>query len=256
MSDPPLILITASAQKSGAEFADRSLSLSNRYAASIVSAGGVPWAAPSLPSAELARTMVRRADGVLLTGGDDIQPGLYAKRVAPRLSKTVSWTDPPRDLFELELIAEVFHQRKPLLAICRGLQMLNVSLGGTLLIDIASQVAGALNHRRMDKKDKIVHDVELTPGSLLATITGETVIGVNSSHHQAAGRVAGLLSVTARSADGVIEGLELAPSVRDRLPFLLAVQFHPERLSASHRPHRALFESFVAACALKGQESL
>jgi putative glutamine amidotransferase len=256
MTSAPLILITASAQRSGAEFADRSLSLSTRYAASIVAAGGIPWAAPSLPSDGLVRAMVRRADGVLLTGGDDVQPELYVRQLAPKLKKTLSLPDPPRDLFELELIAEVFRQRKPLLAICRGLQMLNVSLGGTLLVDIASQVTGALNHTRLDQKDKIVHDVELTPGSLLARITGETVIGVNSSHHQAAGRVAGLLSVTARSADGVIEALELAPGAREQLPFLLAVQFHPERLSAAHRPHRALFESFVGACALQVQESL
>jgi putative glutamine amidotransferase len=248
----PVILVTASLQQAGEEFGDGSLSLSSAYTRSIAEAGGLPWVAPNLPGLEVAAEMVRRVQGVMLTGGADLQPSLYARRLPPKLRRTVSPPEPERDLFERQVIAEVFRQRKPLLAICRGLQMLNVSLGGTLLTDIASQVPEALNHQRLDQKDKIVHDVELTAGSLIATIAGEPVIGVNSSHHQAAGRVADGLQVTARSADGIIEGLELAPPGRDRFPFLLAVQFHPERLSARDRSHRALFESFVAACALVG----
>ncbi len=252
MSDAPLILITSSSQPRGAEFSDTSLSLSANYCRAVAAAGGLPWVAPNIPSPDLAANMVARADGVLLTGGDDLETGLYAEKLEPRLRRTVSQPDRERDLFELELVAEVLRQHKPLLAICRGLQVLNVALGGTLLVDIASQCPGALNHRRMDKKDQMVHEVDIEPGSLLARLTGTTHLGVNSSHHQAAGRVAGPLKVTARSADGVVEGLEVGPGARDRMPFLLAVQFHPERLSASSQEHQALFEGFVGFCVRKG----
>jgi putative glutamine amidotransferase len=249
MKNAPLVLMTTSLQKAGEEFGDQSVSVSNQYVRAVAAAGGIPWVAPNLPSPALAQQMVARADGVMLTGGADVAPELYAPRLAQALRKTVSAPELERDLFELQVIAEVFRQRKPLLAICRGLQILNVALGGTLLVDIKSQVKQPLNHQRLDQKDKIVHDVELTPGSMIARITGVRVLGVNSSHHQAVGRVAGALRVTARSADGMIEGLELGAG-RNGRPFLLAVQFHPERLSARHRLHQALFDSFVGACAL------
>src|SRR5439155_18638898 len=103
----------------------------------------------------------RRCDGVMLTGGDDVQPKLYANRIPPKLRRTVGAADPARDLSELGLIRELFRQRKPLLAICRGQQMLSVALGGALIVDIARQVPGALDHSRLDRKDKIVHKVAL-----------------------------------------------------------------------------------------------
>jgi putative glutamine amidotransferase len=254
MAKAPLILITTSTQRAGAEFSDPSLSLSANYTRAIAGAGGLPWTAPSIPSPALVAEMVARADGVVLTGGEDVRAKLYRERLSGRLRRTLSPPESDRDLFELQVIAEVFRQRRPLLAICRGLQILNVALGGTLLVDIPWQVPGALNHRRLDLKDQIVHDVALTPGSLLSKLTGRTRVGVNSSHHQAAGRIAGLLKVTAQSADGIVEGLELRPGAVQKMPFLLAVQFHPERLT-QRREHRVLFESFVAACAKREEDS-
>src|SRR6185503_7594967 len=124
-------------------------------------------------------------DGVLLTGGDDLQPQIYRKNLSDDLARTVHAANPDRDLFELMLVDEVFRQRKPLLAICRGHQVLNVALGGTLIVDIAAEVPKALNHSRTDKKDKIVHEAKVEAGSLLAQTTGTTTLGVNSSHHQA-----------------------------------------------------------------------
>jgi putative glutamine amidotransferase len=244
----PLILLTASTQSQGAEFSDHSLSLSANYSKAVAAAGGVPVAAPNLPSAALAGEMVARADGVLLTGGDDIQTFIYQPDLPEDLKKTTSPPEPARDLFELMVIGEVFRQRKPLFAICRGLQLLNVALGGTMLVDIASQRPGAINHRRMDMKDQIVHSVEVTPVSLLASLTGGGSLEVNSSHHQAADKIAGMLKVTAQSADGIVECLEMRPGVENPPPFLLAVQFHPERLAVRHAAHRALFEGFVRAC--------
>ena len=245
----PLILISASTEKRGVEFEDLSMSLSMNYPLAIQAAGAVPWIAPCLPDREFVAESVRRCGGVMLTGGDDVEPKLYATRLDPQLRKTVHAAAPERDLFELMLIEEIFRQRKPLLAICRGHQILNVALGGNLVVDISSQVRGALNHSRTDRKDKIVHDVQVEEGSLLAKATATRVLGVNSSHHQAVGKIAKPLRATAASIDGIIEGLELEPAARHLLPFLLAVQFHPERLFARHKPHLELFRSFVAVCA-------
>ena len=244
----PLILIAPSTQRQGVEFADASISLSNRYAQAILAAGGLPLVMPCEPNAARTAAFVQRVDGVMLTGGDDVQTKLYASNVPAKLARTVSPPERERDLVELQLIDEVFRQYKPLLAICRGHQMLNVALGGTLVVDIPSQVPHALNHRRMDRKTEPVHDVALTPGSQLAGLLGCARIGVNSTHHQAVGRVAPPLAVSAKSEDGVIEGLELKDP--GQLPYLQSVQFHPERLYDRYPKFRELFRSFVRACSL------
>jgi len=248
MKPRPMILITPSAERKGVEFSDTSLSLSDRYPRAILAAGGVPWVLPCLSSENLVAEAVRRCEGVMLTGGDDVQPKLYANHLPPKLKRVLSPAEPARDLAELLLIREIFRQRKPLLAICRGQQILNVALGGTLIVDIAAQVPGALNHSRLDRKDKIVHKVALTPGSILNKIMGKQILGVNSSHHQSVGRLGGSLCVTAVSSDGVVEGLELAEPARRRLPWLVAVQFHPERLFEKHDVFLELFRSFIRAC--------
>jgi putative glutamine amidotransferase len=248
MKPRPLILITPSTASRGAEFADTSCSLSDRYPRAIIASGGTPWILPCLPDEAVVIDAVSRCDGVLLTGGDDVQAGLYATGLSRRLKQTVSAPDPARDLLELLVIREVFRQRRPLLAICRGEQMLNVALGGTLIVDLPSQVKSDINHNRTDRKDKVVHKVALTPDSILTKIAGKRTLGVNSTHHQAVGRVAPTLRATAVSADGVVEALELKQREAGRLPFLLAVQFHPERLFDKHREFRDLFGAFIGAC--------
>lgn len=203
-------------------------------------------------SAALAE-VVRRVDGVLLTGGDDINPTLYAKDVPPAALKTVSM--PPdaesRDLRELLLIDEIFQQGKPMLAICRGFQLLNIAFGGELIVDIPSQLPGALNHAQTDKAgEELTHEVPLTAGSLLSKITGKRTLSVNSSHHQGVLEPAEPFDAVARTEDGIVEAMELkeAPSNgAPQLPFFLAVQFHPERL-VKHREHQAIFTGFVNAC--------
>jgi putative glutamine amidotransferase len=247
----PLILISPSIEKRGVEFGDRSISLSEPYPRAVAGAGGIPLTMPVGKSRELVAECVRRCDGVLLTGGDDIQPALYGNGLPARLRRTVSATPDggERDLRELILIDEIFRQRKPLLAICRGHQLLNVALGGTLIVDIPTQLPRALNHGRMDRRNEKVHEVRLTRGTLLSRITGRRTLGVNSTHHQAVGRVAEPLEVTASSDDGVVESMELKPEAARLLPFLLAVQFHPERLMDRHPEHRAIFRAFTRACA-------
>jgi putative glutamine amidotransferase len=244
----PLVLISASTEKRGVEFEDLSLSLSHNYPLAVQAGGGLPWIAPCLPDKNFVAESVARSDGILLTGGDDVEPKIYRKDLPEQLAKTVHVADTQRDLFELMLVDEAFRQRKPLLAICRGHQVLNVALGGTLIVDIAIEVPNALNHSRTDKKDKIVHEAKVEAGSLLAQAMGTTTVGVNSSHHQAVEKVAKPLRITAVSIDGIVEGLELRAADRHILPFLLAVQFHPERLFARHYEHLKIFKTFVAAC--------
>jgi putative glutamine amidotransferase len=210
----------------------------------------LPASAPRKVIAEA----VRRCDGVLLTGGDDIDPKWYAPALPKALAKTTGTHDAQRDVWEKLLIEQVFQQRKPLLGICRGQQMLNVALGGSLLVDIPSQVPNALPHNQMARKAEPVHSVSVAADSLLAKIAGGTTLRVNSTHHQAVGRVARPLRAVAQSADGVIEALELKDP--GRLPFLLTVQFHPERMLDGNARFLRLFSSFVRACTRRNERLL
>jgi putative glutamine amidotransferase len=250
MARLPLILITPSVEKRGIEFHDLSASLSIKYENAILQAGGIPLTVPISSDKKILAEIVRHADGVLLTGGDDVNPALYAKKLPRKIRETIEESPDggKRDLLELVLIGEVFRQRKPLLAICRGHQLLNVALGGQLIADIRQQIPAALNHQRLDLAGKIVHEVTLTAGSLLAKIVGGESLGVNSSHHQAVVETANPLVATARSSDGIVEAMELKPKASKRMPFLLSVQFHPERLAEKFAGHRAVFSSFIKAC--------
>jgi putative glutamine amidotransferase len=250
MGRPPLILVTPSTERHGVEFHDLSASLSVRYNTAIVAAGGVPVAAPTCADRATLAEAVARTDGVLLTGGDDINPLLYANDLPEKVRATVEQTPDSgeRDLRELILIDEIFRQHKPVLAICRGHQMLNIAFGGGLLADIPQQLPGALEHRRMDKPMDLVHEAALTPGSLVSKICKTRVLGVNSTHHQAVVEPAELFVATARSSDGIVEAMELKPELTGTLPFFLSVQFHPERLVQKHTRYRAIFDAFVSAC--------
>jgi putative glutamine amidotransferase len=250
----PLILVTPSSEKKGVEFQDTSSSLSFRYEQSILDAGGMPLIAPMTTDRRVLAEAVHRADGILLTGGDDINPELYTNKLPHAIRKTLALPpdDGARDLRELILIDEVFRQRKPLLAICRGFQMVNVAFGQKLIVDIPSQLPGAVNHKGKDKAgEALTHEVALTAGSLLSKITGRKTLGVNSSHHQGLLEPAEPFAAVARTEDGIVEAMELRPEMSNgspRLPFFLGVQFHPERLAKKHAGHRAIFSRFVEAC--------
>jgi len=244
----PIILVSGSTDDQGAEFTDYSLSLSMNYPHALLAAGGLPWLVPCDPQRDLIAESVKRSHGVLLTGGDDVNPGLYTDALPARVARTVHRAHAARDRFELMLIEEVLRRRKPLLCICRGHQLLNVALGGTLIADIALQRPAALNHSRSDRKDRIVHEIRCAEESLMRRTTGRSRLGVNSSHHQAVGEIAQVLRATAVSNDGIVESLELTQEARGLLPYLLAVQFHPERLFRRHAEHLSIFRSFIRAC--------
>ena len=252
----PLILITTSTQQRGVEFSDCSVSLSNRYPEAVQAAGGLPWILPSTLTAEEIHDCVRRCDGVMMTGGDDVQPELYAPALPQAVRAKVGPPDSRRDWVEFQLIEAVFRERRPLLAICRGQQVLNVAFGGNLVADIAAEVPTALNHGCFRRKDQVAHKVSLLPDSHLAKVAGKNWLGVNSSHHQAVKRVAKPFRVTAASSDGIAEALELKSAEARLLPYLLAVQFHPERLLHLESVFLELFRSFVGACRAGRKRSL
>lgn len=246
---PPRILIAPQTVKDPRPGGVLSSSVSETYAAAIRAAGGIPFIACCLVDTDYIAAAVGSVDGVLMTGGDDVDPRLYTARPLPKaLRDTVTLDGPERDAFECLLIAEVFRQKKPLFAICRGMQMVNVALGGSLIVDIEGQVPQAILHRRSELKDQKVHEAQLLQGSMIASVCGVESLGVNSTHHQAVGRLAKVLRPTAVSRDGIVEGLELGLEHSDVLPYFLAVQFHPERLWQQHPEHLALFQSFTKAC--------
>jgi putative glutamine amidotransferase len=209
------------------------------YLDAILTAGGLPILLPtSLPITALPE-LVNRFDSFVLSGGGDVDPALYGGH----LDATVHSIDPERDAFECALIPLVLEADKPLLAICRGAQILNVALGGSLYEDIPSALPEALRHDWYPNipRDYLAHTVEIEPGSRLAEILGTRKLRTNSLHHQAIRQPAPALEVVARAEDGVIEAVEL-PEKR----FAIGVQWHPECLPDEPAMQR-LFSEFVNA---------
>lgn len=210
------------------------------YLDPISAAGGVPLLLSASLSNEQLRRAFERLDGLLLTGGGDIDPLLFGGRPHPR----VYGIDPERDRSEIALTRLAAEAGLPFLGICRGAQVINVALGGTLYTDIGDQLPGACRHDRYttgEPRDLIAHEVQVLPGSRLEGILGCAGCGVNSLHHQGLERIASGLQVTAYAPDGLVEAVELAGH-----PFGLGVQWHPEWLQAL-APQRALFAAFIQA---------
>jgi len=169
---------------------------------------------------------VKRCNGIVLSGGIDVTPAFYNSQRAryPNMPKK-GW-DRERDLFEMKVFQLARENGLPVLAICRGMQLVNASLGGTLIADL--EEIGKEDHKRKEEVDKI-HGVDIKAGTLLSTITNSNTGQVNSAHHQAVGEVSDLLTVNCLSADGVIEGVEWRSPAEHTSP-LLCVQWHPERI--------------------------
>jgi putative glutamine amidotransferase len=217
------------------------------YVRAVLAAGGVPLVLSPLMSASLAGCALDGIDGLLLTGGEDIDPAWYGADPSPLLS-------PPsrdRDLFELALFAVARQRQLPILGICRGIQLVNVGLGGTLFQDLPSERAGEVQHRPDGTRDLRSHRVRLTPGSRAAEALGTTSLAVNSSHHQAIRELAPGLCATGWTDDELIEAVESPPGE----PWLLAVQWHPEEMHAEvEAPERGLFAALVQAAGRRREE--
>lgn len=239
----PRILVTGCYESRGSEFGDSSLSLSNCYSEAIVAAGGLPIVFPVSGRVKDVPDYIDLADGILISGGEDIYPDRYTKSLPLKVAETVRPGSRLRDDLEIALIKETFDQRKPLLAICRGHQILNVALGGRLVVDLSLERPDAITHRDGVLGCRLTHPLVVEPDSLAAELFGRTDVSVNSSHHQAVADTASGLRATARTKDGIVEIIELENP--DQLPFCLSVQFHPERFQEQNPGYQRLFQRFV-----------
>lgn len=216
----------------------RRVRLSASYVDALENAGLIPLVVPPLASSQGASAILDAVDGLLLTGGEDVNPSRYGAKPHPQL-KTVS---DRRDETEIALIHEARRRRTPVLAICRGIQVLNVALGGTLIQDIRAEVKGSLDHDDGSPRTSRTHGIKVVPGSLTAKALGVTEASVNSLHHQSVRDPGPDLIVTAISTDGIIEAVETT----DPDWWVLAVQWHPEEMTDSPEPwDRGLFRAFA-----------
>ncbi len=209
------------------------------YVKSVLAAGGVPLILSPLLGPTYAARALAGVDGVLLTGGEDIHPAWYHAEPSPMLY-------PPsreRDLFELALFGAARQLELPMLAICRGIQLVNVALGGTLFQDLPSEHPGSVDHYPTAARSARTHAVRLLAASRAEQALGSGPLTVNSFHHQAIRDLAKGLFASGWSDDGLIEAAESVPGT----PWLLAVQWHPEEMFADgDAPERGLFRALVA----------
>lgn len=215
------------------------------YCEALQAAGGLPVLIPETLTNQDVQQLYGHLHGLVLPGGGDVDPQAYGETQHPATNSI----DPERDRVELYLTRQALAGHKPFLGICRGLQVMNVALGGSLYQDVPTEVPNALPHyfrAPAYARDHLGHAVQVEEDSLLARCLGAPLVEVNSRHHQAARVIAPGLHVVARAPDGIIEALELPTH-----PFALGVQWHPENLTA-HASMRGLFEQFVLAAARLG----
>ncbi len=217
----PLIGISCGRSASGA------VNLSSAYTDAVARAGGIPVVLPIIDDPALAESLLERLGGIVFSGGPDLDPAEYGEEI---LNETVS-IDAVRDRSDLLFARAALASGKPILAICRGEQLMNVVLGGTLYQDIPTQVDTMIKHSGFD------HRIGVEKGSVLYDLFGQDSLTVNSSHHQAIKDPAPGIRITAHAPDGIVEAYEYEN--------VLAVQFHPERMVQTDASWLALFKHFV-----------
>lgn len=220
--------------------------LRDTYTNAVLEAGGLPVILPVVTDESVIDALLNRIDGLLLSGGGDVNPACYGEEKSPECGETTEL----RDAFELRITQKARKRKMPIFGICRGLQVLNVVYGGTLIQDIPSACGFPLEkHRQPEPYDELWHDVILEEGGLLARVTGEKRFMTNSMHHQAIKALGGTLVVEGRAEDGTVE------AVRDlENDAIFGVQFHPEYITKKSTCARALFAYFVKKAAAYGCE--
>jgi putative glutamine amidotransferase len=212
------------------------------YVHRLVEAGGLPLVLSPVLGAARAAEALADIDGLLLSGGADIAPARYHAEPSPRLGSV----ELERDAFELELFTAARARGLPVLAICRGMQLVNVATGGTLWQDLPSERPGAVVHQQAEARSVRTHEVRIQPGTRTANLLGVESLDANSMHHQAVRELGAGLAATGWAADGVIESLESSEDGN----WLVGVQWHPEDLGDGG-PDDGLFRAFVAAAAAR-----
>lgn len=209
------------------------------YFDGITAAGGVPVMLPLTAGEGALRQLTAACDGFLFTGGQDVSPTVYGAEKSPLCGET----NPLRDAMETTMIKLILEADKPLLGICRGIQILNVTLGGTLYQHLPVEYPSTTEHHQTPPYDKPIHSVKITPNSPLEKLTGKHSLYVNSYHHQAIQTLAPTLKAMAYSDDGLTEAVYL-PSAR----FVWAVQWHPEFNYKTDDSSMSIFKAFVDSC--------
>lgn len=210
---------------------------------SLITCGAIPILLPTALDENTWRSMYEASHGILLSGGGDVDPTLFGEAQ----HETTDEINRERDQVEMSLARWALQDDKPLFAICRGIQVMNVALGGTLIQDVPSQWNTVVHHNGNYaglQRHEVAHTVCIEPGSRISAIIGSGDVGVNSFHHQALKRVADGLIVTSRATDGIIESVEV-PNKRH----YVGVQWHPEEMAFGRRDMMHLFQSLVDACA-------
>jgi putative glutamine amidotransferase len=238
----PIIVVTTSLRPGGSHQLPQ-VQLNVQYVTAVEAFGATALLLSPGHAEESIRHLVSLAHGLVLTGGEDVDPARYGQEPHPELGTV----NPPRDEMELAALEEALRRRLPVLAICRGCQLLNVGMGGTLYQDIPSQLGGDLLHEQAAPWNHRWHAARVEPGSGLHAIFGNTDLSINSFHHQAVHQLAPGLRATVWAEDGIVEGVE-APEY----PWVYGVQWHPERGEADapgdkRDPDRRLFWSLVQA---------
>jgi putative glutamine amidotransferase len=236
MKNMPLIGVTPSF-----DYAKETVMLHESYTEGVNSAGGLAFILSPSEDEKLLHRYLDGCDGLLLTGGADIDAMYYGEENLP-YSQEIS---PVRDFMEIFLVRKAVELNKPVLGICRGIQVINAALGGTLFQDIYAQIPGKniLKHSQEAPRWYPVHEISIVPGSRVFESFGRTCVKVNSFHHQAVRDPAPGFAVTSRSSDGIIESIE-----HFHKNFVVGVQWHPERMFSKDEAYLGIFRSFVDAC--------
>jgi len=244
MTDRPIIGVTTQTQDAIPNELPRCWIMGQRYVEVLTSFGAVPWLVPLLPDDEATlRAIYERLDGVFLPGGADVDPASYGDEKHAACGRT----DPARDRTEVALARWAAEDGKPVLAVCRGEQILNVAAGGTLYQDLAAHRDGSIKHDYFPVDGKytrefLSHPVRVAAGTRLGELLEDDVIEVNSMHHQGIKTLAPGLVASAVAPDGVIEAVE-----PENGQFMIGVQWHPESLVDSDPRMHRLFTAFTAA---------
>jgi putative glutamine amidotransferase len=217
----------------------RSINLHEKFIRAVINGGGVPIVIP-IAKDELAEEWVSVCDGIILSNGEDVDPHSYGAVPDPKIQKTYG----RRDQLEIAIVRQALNYNRPILGICRGITMLNVALGGTVIQDIEKFNLTALNHYQQAERSEPTHEVSISESSRLYKMINAKNIRVNSMHHQSIDQLSTDLKQVAMAPDGVIEAVE---GVRKH-PFLLGIQWHPEEMATEDVRMQQIFTDFIAEC--------